>query len=165
MHSTGRLSSHRSGALPITRGKYPNMWSLLPRPRRAGSDVVHLEPNTWLRATVIFFNGWFEVLGVSDHLEMSWECWEVVDCSRTRWWGVGCQDDIEVIRRTIILVVLGMTRELLIMHLPNVCRLDRVIGVKGIRDPIAAVVVSTTCYVCFITYGLTLVTPGTCILS
>jgi hypothetical protein len=30
MHSAGRLSSHKSGALPITRGKYPAMWSLLP---------------------------------------------------------------------------------------------------------------------------------------
>jgi hypothetical protein len=27
MHSAGRLSSHRSGAFPITRGKYPAMWS------------------------------------------------------------------------------------------------------------------------------------------
>jgi hypothetical protein len=30
MHSAGRLSSHKSGALPITRGKYPAMWSSLP---------------------------------------------------------------------------------------------------------------------------------------
>jgi hypothetical protein len=30
MHSAGRLSSHRSGALPITRGKYPAIWSSLP---------------------------------------------------------------------------------------------------------------------------------------
>jgi hypothetical protein len=30
MHSAGRLSSQRSGALPITRGKYPAMWSSLP---------------------------------------------------------------------------------------------------------------------------------------
>jgi hypothetical protein len=30
MHSAGRLSSHRSGALPIMRGKYPAMWSSLP---------------------------------------------------------------------------------------------------------------------------------------
>jgi hypothetical protein len=29
MHSAGRLSSHRSGALPITRGKYPAIWSAL----------------------------------------------------------------------------------------------------------------------------------------
>jgi hypothetical protein len=30
MHSARRLSSHGSGALPITRGKYPAMWSSLP---------------------------------------------------------------------------------------------------------------------------------------
>jgi hypothetical protein len=28
------LSSHRSGALPITRGKYPAMWSSLPQEAR-----------------------------------------------------------------------------------------------------------------------------------
>jgi hypothetical protein len=35
MHSAGRLSSHKSGALPITRGKYPAMWSPLPPEARA----------------------------------------------------------------------------------------------------------------------------------
>jgi hypothetical protein len=30
MHSAGRLSSHKSGALPITRGKYLSMWFSLP---------------------------------------------------------------------------------------------------------------------------------------
>jgi hypothetical protein len=30
MHSPGRLSSHKSDALPITKGKYPAMWSSLP---------------------------------------------------------------------------------------------------------------------------------------
>jgi hypothetical protein len=35
MHSAGRLSSHKSGALPITRGKYPAMWSSLPPEARA----------------------------------------------------------------------------------------------------------------------------------
>jgi hypothetical protein len=35
MHSAGRLSSHMSGALPITRGKYPAMWSSLPLEARA----------------------------------------------------------------------------------------------------------------------------------
>jgi hypothetical protein len=30
MHSMGRLSSHKSGALPITRGEYPAMGSSLP---------------------------------------------------------------------------------------------------------------------------------------
>jgi hypothetical protein len=35
MHSAGRLSSHRSGALPITRGMYPAMWCSLPPQARA----------------------------------------------------------------------------------------------------------------------------------
>jgi hypothetical protein len=35
MHSTGRLSIHRSGALRITRGKYPVVWSPLPPEVRA----------------------------------------------------------------------------------------------------------------------------------
>jgi hypothetical protein len=35
MQSAGRLSSHKCGALPITRGKYPAMWSSLPPEARA----------------------------------------------------------------------------------------------------------------------------------
>jgi hypothetical protein len=35
MHSAGRLSRHRSSALPITRGKFPAMWSSLPLEARA----------------------------------------------------------------------------------------------------------------------------------
>jgi hypothetical protein len=35
MHSAGSLSSHKSGALPITRGKYPAIWSSLPPEARA----------------------------------------------------------------------------------------------------------------------------------
>jgi hypothetical protein len=31
--------------------------------RSACCDVVHLEPYTWVRSTVIFLNDWFEVLG------------------------------------------------------------------------------------------------------
>jgi hypothetical protein len=37
--------------------------------RGARRNVVHLEPYTRVRATVILLNGWFEVLGVSDRLE------------------------------------------------------------------------------------------------
>jgi hypothetical protein len=40
-----------------------------------------------------------------------------------------------------------------------------VVGVKGIRDPVVAVVVSTVCYFYFILYGLTLITSGACSLS
>jgi hypothetical protein len=34
-------------------------------------DTAHLEPYTWVEATVVLFNGCLEVLGVSDHLETS----------------------------------------------------------------------------------------------
>jgi hypothetical protein len=37
--------------------------------RGARRNVLHLEPYTRVRATVILLNGWFEVLGVSDRLE------------------------------------------------------------------------------------------------
>jgi hypothetical protein len=40
--------------------------------------------------------------------------------------------------------------------------LDGVIGVKGIRDPIVVVVVSTVYYLHFISYGLTLIAPSMC---
>jgi hypothetical protein len=51
------------------------------------------------------------------------------------------------------------------VHLPKVCCLDRVVGVKGIRDSVVTVVVSTICYFHFISYRLMLITPSTCSLS
>jgi hypothetical protein len=39
--------------------------------RGACSDAVHLEPYTWVGATVVLLNCWLEVLGVSDRLETS----------------------------------------------------------------------------------------------
>jgi hypothetical protein len=48
------------------------------------------------------------------------------------------------------------------MHLPEVCVLDWVIGVKGIMDPVVTMVVGTACYLRFISYGLALITPGAC---
>jgi hypothetical protein len=38
--------------------------------------------------------------------------------------------------------------------------LDGVTGAKGIRDPIVTVVVSTVLHLCFISYGLTLLSTG-----
>jgi hypothetical protein len=49
-----------------------------------------------------------------------------------------------------------MTQEVLIMHLPEVCCLDGVVGIKVTRDPIVAVVISMACYLHFILYVLTL---------
>jgi hypothetical protein len=39
--------------------------------RGACCNVVHLDPYTWVGATVILLNVWFDVLGVSDRPEMS----------------------------------------------------------------------------------------------
>jgi hypothetical protein len=68
--------------------------------RGAGRNVVHLEPDT-------FFDGWLVVLGVSDRLEATCVHREVVDCSRASGWGLRHWDDVELIWRTIILVILG----------------------------------------------------------
>jgi hypothetical protein len=67
-------------------------------------------------------------------------------------------DDVEVIWRTIILVVLGTLYELLVVHLPKIYCLDRVSGIKGIRDPIVAIVISMACYLHFVSYMLELTT-------
>jgi hypothetical protein len=44
------------------------------------------------------------------------------------------------------------------MHVPQLRCLDGIVGVKSVRDPMAAVVVSTSCYFHFISYALTLTT-------
>jgi hypothetical protein len=44
----------------------------------------------------------------------------------------------------------------LIMHLPEVYCLDGVIGIKEIRNPVVAIVISMACYLHFISYTLTL---------
>jgi hypothetical protein len=76
-------------------------------PRGTCRNAIHLEPYTWVGATVVLLNGQLEVLGVSDRLEMSWKCWEVIDRSRACWWDVSSRDDVEVVGRAIVLVVLG----------------------------------------------------------
>jgi hypothetical protein len=75
---------------------------------------------------------------------------------------VGHRDDIEVIRRAIVLVVLSTSQEFLVVHDPEICSLNGVVGVKGIRDPMLAVVVSTSSYLDFISYGVTM---SSCIVS
>jgi hypothetical protein len=34
-------------------------------------NAIHLEPYTWVGATVVFLNSWLEVFGVSDRPETS----------------------------------------------------------------------------------------------
>jgi hypothetical protein len=66
------------------------------------------------------------------------------------------RDDVEVVRRAVDLVVLGASLEFLIMHDPDICSLDGVVGVEGVRDPVLVVVVCTSSYLEFISYALAL---------
>jgi hypothetical protein len=65
-------------------------------------------------------------------------------------------DDVEVVGRVVILVVLSTSQEFLIMHDPEICSLNGVVGVEGVRDPMLTVVVSTSSYLDFISYAVTL---------
>jgi hypothetical protein len=69
---------------------------------------------------------------------------------------VSCRGNIEIIRRAIVLVVLGTSQEVLVVHVPEVGCLNRVVGVEGVGDPVLAVVVSTSCYLHFVSYAVTL---------
>jgi hypothetical protein len=65
-------------------------------------------------------------------------------------------DDVEIVGRAIILVVLSTLQEFLVMHNPELCSSDGVVGVKGVRDPMLAVVVVTSSYLDFISYAVAL---------
>jgi hypothetical protein len=69
---------------------------------------------------------------------------------------VSCRDDIEVVGRAIVLVVLGTSQEFLVMHDLEICSLNGVVGIKGIGNPMFAIVVSTLSYLHFISYAVTL---------
>jgi hypothetical protein len=58
------------------------------------------------------------------------------------------RDNIEVVGRAIVLVVLGTSQEFLVVH-------DRVVGIEGVRDPMLTVVVCTPSYLDFISYAVT----------
>jgi hypothetical protein len=66
------------------------------------------------------------------------------------------RDDVEVVRRAVVLVVLSTSQEFLVVHDPEFCSLDRVVGVKGVRDPVLAIVVSRSSYLNFISYAVAL---------
>jgi hypothetical protein len=63
------------------------------------------------------------------------------------------RDNVEVIRRAIVLVVLGTSQEFLVVHDLEFCSLDRVVGLEGVRDPMLAVGVCTPSYFDFISYA------------
>jgi hypothetical protein len=60
------------------------------------------------------------------------------------------RDDVEVVRRAVVLIVLSTSQEFLVMHDPEICSLDGVVGVEGVRCPMLAVVVCTSSYIDFI---------------
>jgi hypothetical protein len=50
-----------------------------------------------------------------------------------------------------------MPQEFLVVHMSEVCCLDGVVGIEGVTDPMFTIIISTSCYLHFITYTLTLV--------
>jgi hypothetical protein len=62
------------------------------------------------------------------------------------------RDNVEVVGRAIVLVVLGTLQEFLVVHDPEICSLDGVVGVEGVKYPMLAVVVCTPSYLNFISY-------------
>jgi hypothetical protein len=70
--------------------------------------------------------------------------------------GVSRRDDVEIIGRAIVLVVLGASQVFLVVHVPEVRNLNGVVGIEGVGDPMFTVVVSTSCYLHFVSYALTL---------
>jgi hypothetical protein len=69
---------------------------------------------------------------------------------------VSHRDDVEVVERAVVLVVLSTSQEFLVVHDPEICSLDGVVGVKGVRDPVLAILVSTLSYLDFISYAVVL---------
>jgi hypothetical protein len=51
---------------------------------------------------------------------------------------------------------MGTSQEFLVVHDPEICSLDRVVGVDGVRDPMLTVVVCTPSYLDFISYAVAL---------
>jgi hypothetical protein len=69
---------------------------------------------------------------------------------------MSCRDNVEVVGRVVVLVVLGTLQDFLVVHDPEICSLNGLVGVKGVKDPILAVVVSTPSYLDFISYAVML---------
>jgi hypothetical protein len=42
------------------------------------------------------------------------------------------------------------------MHMSEICCLDGVVSIEGVRDPVFSIIISTPCYLHFISYTLTL---------
>jgi hypothetical protein len=70
-------------------------------------------------------------------------------------------DDVEVVGRAVVLVVLSASQEFLVVHDPEICSLNGVVGVKGVRDPVLAIVVNMSSYLDFISYAVALASLDT----
>jgi hypothetical protein len=55
----------------------------------------------------------------------------------------------------------GTSQKFLVVHISEVCYLDGVVGVEGVRDPMFTIIISTSCYLHFISYALTLASFST----
>jgi hypothetical protein len=66
------------------------------------------------------------------------------------------RDNIEVVGRVVVLIVLSTSQEFLVVHDPEICSLDGVVDVKGVGDPVLTIVVSTSSYLDFISYSVAL---------
>jgi hypothetical protein len=66
------------------------------------------------------------------------------------------RDNVEVVGRAIVLALLGTSQEFLVVHDPEICSLDGVVGVDGVRYPMLVLVVSTPSYLNFISYTVAL---------
>jgi hypothetical protein len=71
------------------------------------------------------------------------------------------RDDVEVVGRAVVLVVLSTSQEFLVVHDLEFYSFDGVVGVKGVRDPVLTIVVSTSSYIDFISYAVALASLGT----
>jgi hypothetical protein len=69
---------------------------------------------------------------------------------------MSCRGDIEVVGRTIVLVVPSKSQKFLVVHDPEIYSLNRVVGVEGVGNPVLAVIVSASSYLHFISYTMTL---------
>jgi hypothetical protein len=58
-----------------------------------------------------------------------------------------------------------MAQEFLVVHDPEIRSLNGVVGVEGVRNPVFAVVVSTSSYLHFISYAVTLASFSTIVLD
>jgi hypothetical protein len=69
---------------------------------------------------------------------------------------VSRRHDIKVVGRAIVLVILSMSQEFLVVQYLEICSLNGVVGVKGVGDPVLAIVVSTSSYLDFISDAVAL---------